>query len=141
MTTTMWWKASILLQRGYKALSVLDRVREKVDELNKWKLPDGVKVKTFYDRTALIHTTVETVTDILISGMVLVFVILFVFLGHFRAAIIVALTIPMSLLVYLYHDGAGRAVGEFDFIGLDRFRHYRGCDADHGRKHFLPSGA
>ena len=88
----------ILLQRGYKALSVLDRVREKVDELNKWKLPDGVKVKTFYDRTALIHTTVETVTDILISGMVLVFIILFVFLGHFRAAMIVALTIPLSLL-------------------------------------------
>ena len=73
-------------------------MREKVDELNEWKLPDGVKVKTFYDRTALIHTTVETVTDILISGMVLVFVILFVFLGHFRAAMIVALTIPLSLL-------------------------------------------
>ena len=88
----------ILLQRGYKALSVLERVRQKVDELNKWKLPEGVKIKTFYDRTALIHTTVETVTDILISGMVLVFVILFVFLGHFRASLIVALTIPMSLL-------------------------------------------
>ena len=88
----------ILLQRNYKALSVLERVREKVEELNKWKLPEGVKVKTFYDRTALIHTTVETVTDILISGMVLVFIILFVFLGHFRASLIVALTIPMSLL-------------------------------------------
>ena len=73
----------ILLQRNYKALSVLERVREKVEELNKWKLPEGVKVKTFYDRTALIHTTVETVTDILISGMVLVFIILFVFLGTF----------------------------------------------------------
>ena len=88
----------ILLQRGYKALSVLESVREKVEELNKWKLPEGVKIKTFYDRTALIHTTVETVTDILISGMVLVFVILFVFLGHLRASLIVALTIPMSLL-------------------------------------------
>ena len=88
----------VLLQRGYKALPVLDKVREKVQELNTWKLPSGVKVSTFYDRTALIHTTVETVTDILISGMVLVFVILFVFLGHFRAAMIVALTIPLSLL-------------------------------------------
>lgn len=88
----------VLLQRGYKALPVLDRVREKVQELNTWKLPAGVKIKTFYDRTALIHTTVETVTDILISGMVLVFIILFVFLGHFRAALIVALTIPLSLL-------------------------------------------
>lgn len=88
----------ILLQRGYKALPVLEKVRHKVEELNAWKLPAGVKVKTFYDRTALIHTTVETVTDILISGMVLVFVILFVFLGHLRAALIVALTIPLSLL-------------------------------------------
>ena len=88
----------VLLQRGYKALPVLDKVREKVDELNEWKLPTGVKLKTFYDRTALINTTVETVTDILISGMVLVFVLLYVFLGNFRAAGIVALTIPLSLL-------------------------------------------
>ena len=88
----------VLLQRGYKALPVLDKLRAKVGDLNGWKLPAGVKIKTFYDRTNLIHTTVETVTDILISGMVLVFVILFVFLGHLRAALIVALTIPLSLL-------------------------------------------
>ena len=88
----------VLLQRGYKALNVLEKVREKVEDLNTWKLPTGIKIKSFYDRTALIHTTVETVTDILISGMVLVFVILFVFLGHLRAALIVALTIPLSLL-------------------------------------------
>ena len=88
----------ILLQRGYKALPVLKKVREKVEELNNWKLPEGVKIKTFYDRTTLTRTTVETVTDILISGMVLVFIILYVFLGHVRAAIIVALTIPLSLL-------------------------------------------
>ena len=88
----------VLLQRGYKAQPVLENVRKKVEDLNGWKLPSGVKVKTFYDRTTLIHTTVETVTDILISGMVLVFVILFVFLGHLRAAFIVALTIPLSLL-------------------------------------------
>jgi cobalt-zinc-cadmium resistance protein CzcA len=88
----------VLLQRGYKAMPVLDKVREKVDELNGWKLPPGMKIKTFYDRTALINTTVETVTDILISGMVLVFALLYVFLGNFRAAGIVALTIPLSLL-------------------------------------------
>jgi cobalt-zinc-cadmium resistance protein CzcA len=88
----------VLLQRGYKAMPVLDNVREKVEELNSWKLPSGIKIKTFYDRTALINTTVETVTDILLSGMVLVFVLLYAFLGNFRAAGIVALTIPMSLL-------------------------------------------
>ncbi len=88
----------VLLQRGYKALSVLDRVKQKVEELNAWKLPPGVQVKTFYDRTVLIHTTIETVLDILISGIVLVFIILYVFLGHFRASVIVALTVPLALL-------------------------------------------
>ncbi|MEX5214623.1 MAG: CusA/CzcA family heavy metal efflux RND transporter [Nitrospiraceae bacterium] len=88
----------VLLQRGYKALSVLDDVRQKVEELNLLKLPPGVKIETFYDRTALIHTTIETVTDILLSGMALVFVLLYVFLGNLRAALIVALTIPLALL-------------------------------------------
>jgi cobalt-zinc-cadmium resistance protein CzcA len=88
----------VLLQRGYKALPVLEAVKQKVEELNLWKLPQGVQIKTFYDRTVLIHTTVETVLDILISGMVLVFIILFVFLGHFRSALIVAMTVPMTLL-------------------------------------------
>ena len=45
----------VLLQRGYKAMPVLDKVREKVDELNTWKLPSGIKIRTFYDRTALIR--------------------------------------------------------------------------------------
>ncbi|NGZ09489.1 MAG: efflux RND transporter permease subunit [Nitrospira sp. LK70] len=88
----------VLQQRGYKALPVLDNVRAKVEELNGVKLPSGVKIKAFYDRTALINTTVKTVTDILISGMVLVFILLIVFLGDLRAASIVALTIPLSLL-------------------------------------------
>ncbi|WP_447974827.1 efflux RND transporter permease subunit [Nitrospira sp. Kam-Ns4a] len=88
----------VLLQRGAKALPVLERVKKKVEELNGWKLPKGVQIKTFYDRTVLIHTTIETVVDILISGIVLVFVILYVFLGHFRTSVIVALTVPMALL-------------------------------------------
>lgn len=88
----------VLLQRGYQAMPVLDRVKQKVEDLNGWKLPKGVQIKTFYDRTMLIHTTIETVVDIVISGIVLVFIILYVFLGHFRAAMIVALTVPMALL-------------------------------------------
>jgi cobalt-zinc-cadmium resistance protein CzcA len=88
----------VLLQRGAKASPVLEKVKQRVEELNSWKLPKGVQVKTFYDRTVLIHTTIETVVDILISGIILVFVILYVFLGHFRSAVIVALTVPMALL-------------------------------------------
>jgi heavy metal efflux system protein len=111
----------VLLQRGAQALPVLEKVKAKVDDLNARLLPEGVKVKTFYDRTALIHTTVETVTDILISGMVLVFVILFVFLGHLRAAFIVTLTIPLSLLftftvmVFLGQSANLISLGAIDF--------------------------
>lgn len=88
----------VLLQRGAQALPSLKRVLEKVEDLNTKKLPEGVAIKTFYDRTVLIHTTIETVMDIVITGIVLVFVILYVFLGHFRSALIVALTVPVALL-------------------------------------------
>jgi cobalt-zinc-cadmium resistance protein CzcA len=88
----------VLLQRGEKALPVLDRVHKKVEELNNKRLPAGVHVKTVYDRTVLIHTTIETVVDILIAGVVLVSVILYVFLGHGRTALIVTLTVPVALL-------------------------------------------
>jgi len=88
----------VLLMRGHQALPVLERVVKKVEELNDWKLPTGVKIRSVYDRTRLIHTTIETVTDILITGMVLVFVILFLFLGNARTSLIVALTVPAALL-------------------------------------------
>ena len=88
----------VLLHRRAKASPVLERVHKKVEELNAWKLPRGVQINTFYDRSILIHTTIETVVDILLMGIGLVFVILYVFLGHFRTAIIVALTVPMALL-------------------------------------------
>ncbi len=88
----------VLLQRGEQALPVLERVHKKVEELNNHRLSGGVAIKTFYDRTQLIHTTIETVVDILIAGVVLVSIILYIFLGHGRTALIVALTVPVALL-------------------------------------------
>lgn len=88
----------VLLQRGEQALPVLERVHKKVEELNNHRLPGGIAIKTFYDRTQLIHTTIETVVDILIAGVVLVSIILYIFLGHGRTALIVALTVPVALL-------------------------------------------
>jgi cobalt-zinc-cadmium resistance protein CzcA len=88
----------VLLMRGYHASPTLDRVKEKIEEINKTKLPPGVQIKTVYDRSKLIQTTIETVMDIVITGIVLVFVILFIFLGHLRTAVIVALAVPMALL-------------------------------------------
>jgi len=88
----------VLLMRGYHASPVLERVKQKADEVNKSRLPAGVQIKPVYDRTKLIHTTIETVVDIVLSGIALVFVILFLFLGHVRTAGIVALAVPMALL-------------------------------------------
>src|SRR3989442_6781968 len=72
----------VLLQRQAKAIPTLERVRKKVEQLNHGRLPPGVQIKTFYDRTDLINITVKTVLEILASGMILVFLLLFVFLGH-----------------------------------------------------------
>ncbi len=88
----------VLLQRGERASLVLERVHRKVEELNGRKLPQGVAIKTFYDRTVLIRTTIETVVDILLAGILLVFFILYIFLGNLRTAVIVALTVPVALL-------------------------------------------
>ena len=88
----------VLLQRGAKATPTLARVRKKVEQLNHGRLPPGVQIKTFYDRTDLIEITIKTIMEILISGMILVFLLLFAFLGNMRAALIVALTVPLALL-------------------------------------------
>jgi cobalt-zinc-cadmium resistance protein CzcA len=99
----------VLLQRGAKATPTLQRVQKKVEALNQGKLPAGVHLRTFYDRTELINITVTTVLEVLAGGMVLVFLILFVFLGNIRAALIVALTVPLALL---FTFSAMVAVGE-----------------------------
>jgi cobalt-zinc-cadmium resistance protein CzcA len=88
----------VLLQRNAKSIPTLELVRKKIEQLNHGRLPPGVQIKAFYDRTDLINITVRTVLEILLAGMILVFLILFVFLGHMRAALIVALTVPLALL-------------------------------------------
>jgi len=88
----------LLLQKGQDSDPVLKGIEAKVAELNDRILPPGVKVDPFLDRSDLVHFTVETVEHNLTEGVILVSIILFVFLGNVRGAIIVALTIPFSLL-------------------------------------------
>jgi cobalt-zinc-cadmium resistance protein CzcA len=88
----------VLLRKGANADVTLEAIHEKVTELNNQILPPGVKVVPFLDRSNLLHLTTHTVLDNLTVGVLLVSVILFFFLGNFRGAIIVALTIPFSLL-------------------------------------------
>ena len=88
----------VLLRKGSDAEGALEGIHDKVNELNNLILPTGVKVVPFIDRSELVHLTTHTVLHNLTEGIVLVVVILFLFLGNVRGAIIVALTIPFSLL-------------------------------------------
>lgn len=87
-----------LLQKGADADPTLRDIEAKVRELNDHILPKGVKVVPFLDRSDLIHFTTHTVLHNLTEGLILVVIILFLFLGNVRGAIIVAITIPFSLL-------------------------------------------
>ena len=78
---------------------VLEKVHEAVDELNRDVLPKGVQIRPFLDRTELVDTTLHTVEHTLLFGMLLVIGILLIFLGSPLSALIVAATIPISLLV------------------------------------------
>jgi cobalt-zinc-cadmium resistance protein CzcA len=93
----------VLLQKGDPADPVLQAIHDEVNRLNGVKdhpgiLPRGVKVVPFLDRSDLVRFTVETVEHNLTEGMILVSIILFLFLGNVRGAIVVALTIPFSLM-------------------------------------------
>jgi heavy metal efflux system protein len=88
----------VLLRKGADADDVLKAIHEKVKEMNERILPAGVKIVPFIDRSNLVDYTTHTVLHNLTEGIVLVVVILFFFLGNARGALIVALTIPFSLL-------------------------------------------
>jgi cobalt-zinc-cadmium resistance protein CzcA len=88
----------VLLRKGANADDALAGIHAKVKELNERILPPGVKVVPFIDRSDLVHFTTHTVLHNLTEGILLVVIILFLFVGNVRAAIIVALTIPFALL-------------------------------------------
>ena len=88
----------VLLRKGANADEALRGIHAKVKELNDHILPAGVKVVPFIDRSDLVHFTTHTVLHNLTEGIILVVIILFLFLGNIRGAIIVALTIPFALL-------------------------------------------
>jgi cobalt-zinc-cadmium resistance protein CzcA len=88
----------VLLQKGADSDPVLEGIHQEVDKLNDGILPKGVKIAPFLDRSKLVKYTVETVEHNLSEGMILVAIILFLFLGNVRGAIIVTLTIPFALM-------------------------------------------
>ncbi len=88
----------VMLRKGAYAEPTLKAINQKVQELNDHVLPPGVKVVPFLDRSYLLHYTTHTVLHNLTEGFILVSIVLFLFLGSLRSALIVALTIPFALL-------------------------------------------
>jgi cobalt-zinc-cadmium resistance protein CzcA len=88
----------VLLRKGAEADATLKEIEAKVEALNSHGLPRGVTIVPFLDRSDLVHYTTNTVLHNLAEGVILVVIVLFVFLGNVRGALIVALTIPFSLL-------------------------------------------
>jgi cobalt-zinc-cadmium resistance protein CzcA len=91
-------EAIVLMRKGGNALEVLKGVRAKTVELNSTMLPKDVQVVPFYDRAVLVNHTVRTVEENLAMGAALVLVILMLFLGDVRSALVVGVVIPLSLL-------------------------------------------
>jgi cobalt-zinc-cadmium resistance protein CzcA len=88
----------VLLQKGDNSDTTLEAIHAEVKDLNEHILPPGVKVVPFLDRSDLLHLTTHTVLENLTIGIFLVALILFLFLGNLRGALIVAITIPFALL-------------------------------------------
>ncbi len=113
--------ATILLRKGEQAQVVLDRVHDRIREINTQVLPRGVKLTPYHDRTELMHNTTHTVMHNLLEGVGLVTLILFLFLGNVRAAFIVAITIPLSLLIAFIFMDAGSIPANLLSIGAVDF--------------------
>ncbi|QJX00164.1 efflux RND transporter permease subunit [Frigoriglobus tundricola] len=114
----------VLMRRNEATLPALKDVRERVKELNDpatGRLPPGVEIETYYDRSELIGVTTETVQENLILGMALVAIILLMFLSNVKSAVIVAINIPLALLFafsVLYMRGKSAnllSIGAVDF--------------------------
>jgi heavy metal efflux system protein len=112
----------VLMRRGAQSIPTIKRVEEEVDKVNTAGiLPPGVKIERIYDRSDLIRVTTRTVMHNMISGIVLIFLLQWLFLGNLRSAVIVATTIPFALsfavgLMVLRGESANLlSVGAIDF--------------------------
>src|ERR1700728_1861353 len=111
----------IMMRRGEQTQNVLKGVEAKTQQLNEHILPPDIKIRPYYDRSDLVQLTIDTVEHNMLLGMGLVLIVLIFFLVSVRAAIIVALTIPLSLLfsfIFLHARGIPAnllSIGAIDF--------------------------
>jgi cobalt-zinc-cadmium resistance protein CzcA len=112
----------VLMRRGAESMPTIRRVEALIDSINHSAiLPPGVHIERFYDRSDLINVTTHTVLHNMVEGMVLIFILQWVFLGNLRSAVIVSITIPFALafaigLLLLRGESANLlSVGAIDF--------------------------
>lgn len=103
---------------GENAKNVVDAVKDKV-AIAEQALPDGVVIKPIYDRTELVEKAVSTATNALIEGSILVAIVLFLFLGELRSAIVVITALPLAMLIaFIFMDEAGLSANLMSLSGL-----------------------
>ncbi len=109
-----------LMLSGENSRIVAKRVAKKLEEI-KPNLPSGVEIIPVYDRTVLVDRTIRTVETSLFEGAILVVVVLLILLGNWRAALIVALAIPLSLLFAMTGMVQGKISGNLMSLGAIDF--------------------
>src|SRR5262249_31091306 len=111
----------VLMRRWENPSEVLQRIHAAVEELNATKLPPGVLIVPFHDRTELVRKTLHTVSRVVLEGFLIVVTVLLLFLQNLRAALLTAVIVPLSLLfamVCMYVTGVSLSllsVGALDF--------------------------
>jgi heavy metal efflux system protein len=111
----------VLMRRWENPSEVLQRIHAAVEELNATKLPPGVRIVPFHDRTELVRKTLHTVSRVVLEGFLIVVMVLLLFLLNLRAALLTAVIVPLSLLfamVCMYVTGVSLSllsVGALDF--------------------------
>ncbi|HUI63932.1 MAG TPA: CusA/CzcA family heavy metal efflux RND transporter [Bacteroidota bacterium] len=88
----------VAMRRGENPSEVVDALKARVQEINENDLPEGVRLHVTYDRSQLVRYTIETVSHTLLEGITIVLIVLVFFMGSVRAAMVVATTIPVSML-------------------------------------------
>ena len=107
-----------LSRLGENAKNVVDAVKTKLDTV-KQALPEGVTIRTIYERTDLVELAVGTAERALIEGSILVAIVLFLFLGEIRSALVVVAALPLAMLIaFICMDQAGLSANLMSLAGL-----------------------
>lgn len=106
----------VIMLKGSNSKEVVDRVRAEIPEIQK-TLPPGVTIAPFYDRTSLIQACIRTVSSALVQGVAFIVLVLFIILWDIRAALIVAITLPMTAAATFIFMGWSGVTGNLMSLG------------------------